>query len=67
MIRCPTCNREWPDDSEYGICVEMLGECIWCHFHPGGEGDDDEAMAIKVEYAKRRHVWVWVPVPNPRE
>ncbi len=66
MIRCPNCGREWPEGSEYGTCVELLGECVWCHFHPGGPGTEEESLTLRLEHDRRRKVWVWVPVPNPR-
>jgi len=38
LLSCPVCFRDWPEDCEQAISIEMYGECCVCKFTPRGEG-----------------------------
>lgn len=35
-MKCPKCEREWPDECQQAECVRRYGECIVCRFLPRG-------------------------------
>lgn len=35
-MKCPKCEREWPDECQQAECVQRHGECICCRFLPRG-------------------------------
>lgn len=53
-MKCPKCEREWPDECQQAECVRRHGECICCRFlprgaknlHGSGAGTDAEFTAL---------------------
>jgi hypothetical protein len=35
-MKCPKCERKWPDECQQAECVRRYGECIVCRFLPRG-------------------------------
>ncbi len=56
MSVCSTCGSDWPPNSMAAICVQLTGECLWCHFGPTrhGAGTEDELAAVRAEYRRRK-------------
>ena len=36
-VRCPTCAETWPRESNNGVAVELVGECLHCREDPPQE------------------------------
>jgi hypothetical protein len=58
-MKCPTCNREWDENTEQAVCISMFGSCIVCRYRDhapiGMTSDqaDDEFSLISAEYNKQ--------------
>lgn len=37
-MKCPCCKREWIDNCEQAISIELFDECMVCKFIPGKPG-----------------------------
>lgn len=57
-VRCPCCFREWPENCEQAICIELHNECQVCRFTPQGcgslSGTADELVEIVDIHEKRK-------------
>lgn len=56
-VKCPCCKREWPENCEQAICVELHNECEVCRFTPQGCGSlagTPEELAHIVDVQRRR-------------
>ena len=58
MRCCPSCAREWPENCEQAICIELHNECQVCRFTPIGCGSEkgtaDELLEIVDLYERRQ-------------
>lgn len=54
IVECPKCHLEWESPCEQTNSIELLGECISCHFikpgpynkHGTGVGTAEELMRV---------------------
>jgi hypothetical protein len=58
-MRCPKCSREWDEDSEQAICIELYSVCYGCKFGPDGDGTkaDNLRMMEMREYRTGREIY----------
>lgn len=54
MIKCPSCDREWPKNSEQYAAVVKRGECIVCIVEQGGRIQMDP-YEFEVVFDTKRH------------
>lgn len=66
-MKCPKCEREWPDDCEQAECVRRHGECICCRFLPRGpKNPHGSASGTDAEFAALNSaLWRGVDMAKP--
>lgn len=57
ILRCPCCDREWTENCEQAICIELHSECCVCRFTSENCGSSigtaDELLHIYSERQRR--------------
>lgn len=68
QVKCPCCERLWPEGCEQAISIDLFNECVVCKFTPSGKGSNDgtqEELDIVSEKASKFNLDGLVFNPNP--